>query len=82
MPVQPMGRASFDLNAFLLSLPPIVCFMLGFFFSVGAIVLVYYYFWNPPTVSPARGWATVWGILASFAVGCCLAFVIIAPAFI
>ena len=63
----PRPGGTFDFNAFLLGLPPFVCFFLGFFVHVVALVLVVLYFGNPPTKSPQLGWATLWGVFASIA---------------
>jgi len=75
-------RTGFDLNAFLLSIPPICCFLLGFFVHIIGFVLLVFYFWNPPTRSQQLGWATLWGIIASVVFIIAFACLLMLPAMV
>jgi uncharacterized membrane protein len=62
-------QAQDQIAAILLSIPPIVCFILGFVTNLIAILLLIGYFGYEPAKDSRRGWATAWGMISSGALG-------------
>lgn len=66
------SSSSDSFSNFMLGLPAVVCFIVAFFFQLLGVVMIVLYFGNGPTRDSQRGWASVWGVVASFGFGICI----------